>query len=156
MVLPSNWGALSAQQQLFVATNLERTARGLPALSTMVSPLDQAAQAGAAANADPSPPPGFGFEEWGSNWAGAVGNPLEAIYYWMYDDGPGSNNIDCTDSDTSGCWGHRDNILIQISGPNLEMGVGYVATSYQGSPSWTELLVGATQPAPVDFSWQQQ
>jgi len=152
MTLPGNWGSLSPQEQLFVATNLERTVRGLPELPTMVSPLDQASTAGAASNVDPSPPSGFGFVRWGSNWAGAVGNPLEAIYFWMYDDGPGSSNIDCTAGNSSGCWGHRDNVLLPISGPYLQMGVGYVASAYQGTPSWTELLVQATGPSPVDFS----
>ncbi|MGI0151925.1 MAG: hypothetical protein ACREC5_08320, partial [Thermoplasmata archaeon] len=93
MVLPGNWYSLTPQEQLFVSTNLERTARGLPALSAMVSPLDASSAAAAAANDDPEPPGGFGFTQWGSNWAGAVGNPLEAIYFWMYDDGPGSSNV---------------------------------------------------------------
>jgi len=154
MVLPSDWASLTPAEQLFVATNLERTVRGLPALSAMVSPLDAAATAGAASNVDPSPPGGFGFVQWGSNWAGAVGNPLEGIYYWMYDDGLGSSNIDCTPGNTSGCWGHRDNVLMQFSGSDLVMGVGYVANAYQGAPSWTELLVQATSSSPIDFSWQ--
>lgn len=154
MTLPSDWDSLSPAEQLFVATNLERTVRGLPALTAMVAPLDQAATAGASSNTDPSPPSGFGFVQWGSNWAGAVGNPLEAVYYWMYDDGMGSSNIDCTAGNSSGCWGHRDNVLMQFAGTDLVMGVGYVATAYEGAPSWTELLVQATGPAPVDFSWQ--
>lgn len=37
--------------------------------------------------------------------------PLAAMYGWMYYDGPGGFNLDCTSSDSSGCWGHRDNIL---------------------------------------------
>lgn len=156
MVLPGNWQSLTPQEQLFVATNLERTVRGLPALQGMATSLDEASQAGAAADVDPSPPPGFGFVQWGSNWAGAVGNPLEAIYFWMYDDGPGSSNIDCTQSDASGCWGHRDNVLINLSCDDCVMGVGYVSDAYQGTPSWTELLVEATQQVPLDFSWQQQ
>jgi hypothetical protein len=85
-----------------------------------------------------------------------VGNPLEAIYFWMYDDGPGSSNIDCTSSDTSGCWGHRDNVLLQLACQDCVMGVGYVSTAYQGTPSWTELLVEATGSVPLDFTWQQQ
>jgi hypothetical protein len=152
MVLPGNWTSLSAEQQLFVATNLERTARGLSALSGMASALDQAAAGGAAADSDPSPPAGFGFVQWGANWAGAVGNPLEAIYFWMYDDGPGSSNLDCTAADTSGCWGHRDNVLLPISGPNCVMGAGYAAGAYRGTPSWTELLVEATGPVQMDFT----
>ena len=152
MIIPGNWGRLTPEEQLFVATNLERTVRGLPALTAMVNPLDLAAAAGAASNSDPAPPPGFGFVQWGSNWAGALGNPLEAIYFWMYDDGLGSSNIQCRAGDTSGCWGHRDNVLLRFSGQNLVMGVGYVGTAYRGSPSWTELLVEATGSSPVDFA----
>jgi hypothetical protein len=156
MALPGNWTSLSPEQQLFVATNLERTARGLPAMNAMASSLDQAAEAAAAANQDPSPPPGFGFRVWGANWAGGVGNPLEAIYFWMYDDGPGSSNLDCTAADSSGCWGHRDNVLLQMSWENCVMGTGYASSTYRGTPSWAELLVEATAPASVDFTWQQQ
>jgi hypothetical protein len=82
-----------------------------------------------------------------------VGNPLEAIYFWMYDDGPGSSNLDCTAGDPSGCWGHRDNVLLAISGPNCVIGTGYVAGAYRGTPSWTELLVEATGPAQLDFAY---
>ena len=98
MVLPSNWRQLSPEEQIFVATNLERTARGLPPLTAMATSLDQAARQGAAQNTDPGPPGGFPYSQWTSNWAGAVGNPLEAIYFWMYDDGAGSANIDCAPS----------------------------------------------------------
>ncbi|MGA2521193.1 MAG: hypothetical protein ABSG81_10285, partial [Acidimicrobiales bacterium] len=84
MVLPTDWAQLTPQEQLFAATNLERTVRGLPPLTAMASALDQASQAAAARNDDPSPPSGFPWTQWGGNWAGAVGNPLEAIYYWMY------------------------------------------------------------------------
>jgi hypothetical protein len=156
MSLPANWQSLTPEQQLFVATDLERTARGLPAITGMASVLDQAAQAAAAADADPSPPTGFGFVAWAGNWAGAVGNPLEAIYYWMYDDGPGSANVDCSSTDSAGCWGHRDNVLAQISCLNCVMGTGYVPNAYRGTPSWAELIVEATVPTPLVFSWQQE
>jgi hypothetical protein len=155
MNLPGNWSSLDPQEQLFVATNLERTARGLPAIAAMAAALDEAAASGAASNSDPAPPPGFGFTQWGSNWAGAVGNPLEAIYYWMYDDGPGSSNIDCTASNSSGCWGHRDNVLLEISCSDCLMGVGFAPSAYQGAPSWTQVLVEATGSWPEEFTWQQ-
>ena len=73
----------------------ERTARGLPPLAGMATALDAAALVGAQQSDDPTIPSGFPWTQWGSNWAGAVGDPLEAIYFWMYDDGPGSSNIDC-------------------------------------------------------------
>jgi hypothetical protein len=153
MILPTDWSSLSAQEQLFVATNLERTVRGLPPLSGMSQALDLSAAEAAAADQDPEPPAGFGWQTWGSNWAAAVGNPLEAVYYWMYDDGLGSSNIDCTFADMAGCWGHRDNILLEMSCGTCVMGVGMDSTGWDNDPSWTELLVQATGAAPLDFSW---
>jgi hypothetical protein len=38
-------------------------------------------------------------------------NVLLAYGSWLYDDGPGSPNVDCTAKNPSGCWTHRDNIL---------------------------------------------
>jgi hypothetical protein len=155
MVLPTNWYSLSPQQQIFVTTNLERTVRGLAPLSAMASALDGAAAAGAAQSDDPSPPAGFPWSQWGSNWAGAVGNALEADYFWMYDDGLGSSNIDCTQGNQSGCWGHRDNILLGLACTPCEMGTGFNATGYQGYPGWSELLVDTSGSPATDFSWSQ-
>ena len=158
MVLPSNWTSLTVEQQIFVITNLERTARGLAPMAGMVDSLDQASYQGAAAATDPEPPSGFPFQQWGSNWAGAVGNPLEAMYFWMYDDGPGSANIDCTASNTSGCWGHRINVLLNLncSSLNCVMGTGYDATGYQNDPSLAEILADTSSAQTLVFSWQQE
>jgi ribosomal protein L24E len=156
MVLPTNWYALSPQQQLFVSTNLERTVRGLAPLVAMSSALDGAALGGAEQSNDPSPPAGFPWSQWGSNWAGAVGNPLEADYFWMYDDGLGSSNIDCTSGNQAGCWGHRDNVLLGLNCTPCEMGTGFDATGYQGYPGWAELLVDTSGAPGVDFSWSQE
>jgi len=156
MALPSNWYSLTAQQQTFVMTNLERTARGMAPLSEMATGLEGAAQQGAATGQDPSPPAGYPFTEWGSNWAGEMGNPLEALYYWMYDDGPGSSNIECSPSDSSGCWGHRHNILLPMACNPCVLGAGYDAHGYQGMPSLTELLVDTSGSPPADFTWAQE
>ncbi len=74
-----------------------------------------------------------------SNWAGGFASTLEADFEWMYDDGLGSGNLDCTSSDQSGCWGHRHDILWSFSGP-IAMGAGYATGQY--GPSMTELFVG--------------
>jgi len=155
MVLPTDWTQLTPQQQLFVATNLERTVRGLPPLTALATALDASTMSGAEQSNDPSPPPGFPWSEWGSNWAGAVGNPLEAIYFWMYDDGLGSSNIDCQQAGAPGCWGHRDNVLLNLACQPCEMGSAFDATGYQGYPSWAELLVDTSGSPAVDFSWSQ-
>ncbi|MHB8438734.1 MAG: CAP domain-containing protein [Acidimicrobiales bacterium] len=156
MTLPSNWYSLTVTEQIFVITNLERTARGLPALSAMATSLDQAAAQGAQQSTDPSPPSGFPYSQWGSNWAGAVGNPLEAMYYWMYDDGMGSANIECTQSNHSGCWGHRDNVLENLPCNDCLMGTGYSATAWQGDPSMAEILVETSGNPAEDFTWAQE
>ncbi len=156
LTLPTNWTELSPERQLFVATNLERTARGLPPLFAMASALDQAAEQGAAQDSDPPPPGGFPYTQWGSNWAGAVGNPLEAIYFWMYDDGLGSANIECTPSNQRGCWGHRDNVLIELPCRTCVLGAGWAPQGYQHDPSMTEILVESSGNPAIDFTWQQE
>ena len=156
MQLPSNWYGLSPAEQIFVVTNLERVDRGLPPLQAMASALDQSAQQGAAADTDPSPPSGFPWTQWGANWAGAVGNPLEADYYWMYDDGPGSSNVDCTAGDSSGCWGHRNNVLMDLSCQMCVMGTAFAPTAYNSDPSLAEILVDSSGQPAVDFTWQQE
>ncbi|HUY23184.1 MAG TPA: hypothetical protein VMV22_12685 [Acidimicrobiales bacterium] len=156
LVLPSNWAQLGPDTQLFVATNLERTARGLPPMATKVAALDQAALQGAANDTDPGPPAGFPYSQWGSNWAGALGNPLEAVYFWMYDDGVGSANIDCTPSNTTGCWGHRQNILLPLPCQDCVMGTGWLEGGYSGDPSLTEILVETSGSPATSFTWQQE
>jgi len=156
LTLPANWTSLTPQQQLFVATNLERTVRGLAPLSAMATSLDQSAQQGATADQDPSPVAGFPYSRWGGNWSGGFGNPLEAMYMWMYDDGEGSANIECTPTNPSGCWGHRDNVLMSIACAPCVMGAGFAPQAYDGGPSITELLVSTSGSPAVDFSWQQE
>jgi hypothetical protein len=156
MVLPRNWSQLTPGQQIFVATNLERTARGMAPLTAMATTLDEAALQGAGLDIDPGPPGGFPYSQWGSNWAGAVGNPLEAMYFWMYDDGPSSANIDCTATNRSGCWGHRENILLRLPCRLCLMGTAWDATAYQSVPSMTELLVETSGTPALDFTWQQE
>ena len=155
MDLPTNWTSLSPAQQLFVATNLERTARGLPAISALAGALDVAAAQSAASGSDPVPPLGFPARWWTGNWAGALGNPLEAMYYWMYDDGLGSPNVACTATDLSGCWGHRRNVLVQQSCTPCVAGAAWGATG-NGAASATEVIVGTPGPTPTDFTWQQE
>lgn len=156
MTLPSNWFSLSPEEQLFVATDLERTARGLAPLAAMASALDQQAQVGASRDDDVGPPAGFPSTQWGANWAGAVGNPLEAVYLWMYDDGVGSANVDCTASNRSGCWGHRQNVLLELPCHDCVMGTAWLANGYNGDPSLMELLVETSGTPAEVFTWQQE
>jgi hypothetical protein len=164
MGLPGNFAALSPEQQLFVITDIERVDRGLPPFVGLVAQLDTDAQAGAQANQDPDPtqiPTGLHLVAWGSNWA-ENGNPLGSNYFWMYDDGVDSGNIDCTAPGQSGCWGHRENILSlsnyqQQYGGTLLMGAGEAyGTTNTGWESDAELLVLATGPLPpLSYTWAE-
>jgi hypothetical protein len=157
---------LSRTEQLFVTANLERTARGLPAAVALTRSLDKVAQTGANSSDDPplgqvpSRLPGGGVVVGlGGNWAGGLDNALGADYGWMYYDGLGGLNEDCTKSDTQGCWGHRDNILGTFSSSaacdggkhELAMGAGYA----KKANSQTELFAGICGHDPTDvvLSW---
>lgn len=132
MTLPSNYSSLGMAQQLFVVTNAERTARGLPSFSTLTADLDNRALAGAQTTQDPSGPSGV---SWASNLAWGLATPLAADFEWMYDDGQGSANVDCTASNTTGCWGHRHNILVPWGGS-----MGAAQAMVNSSLSMTELF----------------
>ena len=155
MTLPTNWTSLTPAQQLFVASNLERTVRGLRPLSAMDTDLDGAATRAAIAGTDPAVPHGFSASESGGNWAAGAGNALEVLYYWMYDDGLGSPNIDCSASDPDGCWGHRNNILLSLACTPCVGGVGWVIEPNEIT-SATELIVEAQAPAATDFTWVEE
>lgn len=166
----SAYDKLTPIEQLFVTLNLERVARGKSPAAVLTRSLDKVAQEGASNDADPplnkvpNPLPGGG--RWvglGANWAGGWDNALGANYAWMYDDGPGSDNGDCTKTNKSGCWGHRDNILGTFStkgrcggqSSELAMGAGHLTKGKAFGDSETELMAGVCGHAPTDvvISW---
>jgi hypothetical protein len=132
--LPSYYDSLPVAGQLLVLTDLERVDRGLAGFTGLSSKLDALAEAAAISDDDPTGPSGTA---WGSNWAGGEGSALLADYDWMYDDGPGSPNMDCTSAVAGGCWDHRRNMLSNY-GPHPAMGAA--ATMVNGVTSMTELL----------------
>jgi hypothetical protein len=141
MRLPGDYPTLNAAQQLLVVSNLERVDRGLASAAGLSRSLDQRALSGARSGNDPALAPLYGNAA-GSNWAGGYRSVLEADFAWMYDDGPGSPNIDCAAPGQQGCWGHRDNILAPYQEP-LAMGAAVVGSSE------AELFVGHdTQTGP--------
>jgi len=161
---------LGPDEQLFVTVNLERIERGLAPAVVLTHSLDRVAQTGANADDDPnlsrvpSPLPGGGHPSGiGGNWAGGWDNALGADYGWMYYDGPGADNADCTKTNKSGCWGHRDNILGTFATSRscgggraeLAMGAGHVTKGKAYGDSETELMVGVCGPTPTDrvMSW---
>jgi hypothetical protein len=130
--LPAGFASLSAPSQLVAVTDAERTSRGLPALAAN-SVLDQLAGLGASLNQDPTGPAGY---TWGSNIAWGYDTALATDYLWMYNDGPGGNNVMCPPGGGGGCWGHRHNILAPWGGA---MGAGVVDAG--GSWRFAILLV---------------
>ncbi len=150
--LPSNWGALSPVDQGFVLINLERVNRGLAPIIGLSASLDQFAIAGARAGTDPSFPSG-GFLGGGAIWAGAP-SVVGADQLWMYADGAGGSNLDCTAGSDAGCWGHRNIILWDRPGPPLVAGGG-VATA-AGTASFAYIVLSGYSTANLTFSWAQE
>jgi hypothetical protein len=183
VVLPSNWGSLSTPEQMFVMTNLERTARGLAPIAGLTAPLDTAAALGAAHGMDPLPctslartsattftcTPGTELpfiNTWRTIWAGEQPSPITADMMWVYDDGWGgspssTSNYDCTGPTATGCWGHRDAILGSYRCPYCYAGAaldptGWPLTTGGGAASYAELFASYTTPQPTVFSWASE
>ena len=133
MVLPAGFANLSVPDQLLVAINSERTARGLQPFASLVSSLNAASQKGALSDSDPGSP-GKKFSSWNGEWAGNVSNGLEADYLFMYDDGTNGPNTDCPGPGAPGCWAHREGIL-EYFGRNgrLEMGAAFIISGRPGA-----------------------
>ena len=163
----SAFAAMSAPQQIFVLTNLERTARGLAPAQALTAQLNTAATTAATQDTDPSLR-GWtlsGHKQavaWNANWSGGL-TATAADYYWMYSDGTGYN-VNCTSATSAGCWEHRSNILsapAETCGspsatPQFVMGAAAVSTSSY-SPSNTEIIVQVCGGLPNDvvFTWAQ-
>jgi hypothetical protein len=145
MSLPKGFATLPAARQLLVLTNIERVDRGLRAFPGLSKRLNGLAAQGAKANTDPGFDP-FRGTAGASNWAGVGTSTLMADYVWMYDDGPGSPNGDCTTQSSQGCWGHRHNILHRYDKP-LVMGAAVahhgasIAAEYVGGDSADQATV---------------
>jgi hypothetical protein len=165
MVLPTDWGALSAPEQIFVLADLERTARGLAPYLGINAALSRAAQAGSVRDTDPKLAAGFavahvaGALAVGAVWADEF-STLGSDFSWMYSDGwggsrPATFNYDCTSARASACWVHRDTLLGEYTGSdcrNCEMGVGF--SSAKGSSSFAALVEKPAREAPaMTFTW---
>ncbi len=144
LVLPSSYATDSVAMQELIITDEERGDRGLSEFPGLDPALDTAALKGALADTDPSLP-----SRYLENSAGAIFaqdyTPLGADYAWMYDDGYGGTNLDCTSPGSSGCWGHRNNILGDwtTTGSQTAM-MGDAGTS---SGQYTEIFANQVDPA---------
>lgn len=153
--LPSNFDTLAPEQKLFVLTNLDRVLYGLTPIPGLTAALGRDAARGVQADTDPTPSDPVVIS-YTSNWAGGFQSTPLAYEAWMYDDGPGSGNLDCTTADASGCWGHRHDILWQFgSQGQLAMGAA-VGQDQLGRPGYAMLLAqGDDHYKPVfTYTWR--
>ena len=141
-------------EQLFVIVNLERIDRGLQPVKYMTSQLDQFARTGAVDSTDPTSPNtltgGARVSSWGSIWAAGFPNVLVANDFWMYDDGFGSPNEDCTSARAPGCWVHRDIILMPDARSGCYLAMGSGLDDVSGGISYADLLVQGCGASPGD------
>ena len=169
--LPRNFALLGVDEQLLVLVDLERVARGEVPVLGLSQTANVMAQRGALANQDPtlSTPRDIAGATggWMANWAAAESS-LDANYSWMYVDGWGGKggtiNFTCTSPSAPGCWGHRNNILVNsMTLPcyadhcSLVMGAGYAPHNWDVYNSYSELIVqvaGTTPPA-LMYTWHQ-
>ncbi|MCL6564414.1 MAG: hypothetical protein K6U87_15575 [Firmicutes bacterium] len=179
LILPRTWASLSVADQLLVLTDLERTARGLPPVLGVTPVLDASIAQALARRGDPAAVPPAPWdadpESGGSNWAG-TGSVLLGWYVWMYDDGYGSQNLDCRAPTDLGCWGHRDNILAHYRQEYLagvrqaEAATPLPPGSAWGPPAtatWLAMdgganagnlamaIVATGRPLPLAYTWSQ-
>jgi hypothetical protein len=159
--LPADFLRLPATEELFILSNLDRIAYSLDPIAGLNEGLDALALEGAQASEDPVFRPNREFPEeavyqWGSNWAGGRMPVLLAYYLWMYDDGYGSFNLACPAPGSPGCWGHRQNVLLEPTASannplTLSMGAATLAGDY------TMLIVAADRNASPTYyyTWEE-
>ena len=117
--LPSNFLTLTPEEQLLDLANSDRAAYKEPTFYGLDSDLSNYASQDLAVA--PYSDPGVAGTNpivdtvplyyQAEDSAQGYPNVLLAYGSWIYDDGPGSPNVDCTAKNPSGCWTHRDNIL---------------------------------------------
>jgi hypothetical protein len=154
--LPDDFASLAAAEQAFVLTDLDRILQGLRPIPGLTDELDQAAAAGVKSDSDPLTSD-QNVLTIASDWGGDYPNMPYTYGAWMYDDGPGSGNLDCTAIDSSGCWGHRHMILWSFDGTGaLAMGAA-AGADLSGVPGGAALLVQGSssyRPSYV-YTWSE-
>jgi hypothetical protein len=162
--LPADFTRLAPDRQLLVLADLDRVAYGLPPVAGLITALDDDAMQGVIADADPQPSDAAWGSAWSANWAGSFPNALVAYYEWMYDDGPGSGNLDCAAPGDEGCWGHRQDVFLTIEGDpaaggaDVQSALGAAAgADAHGEQGYAmllaERLVDPTGPPAIDYAY---
>ena len=180
IVLPTNYSSLNVPEQLFVLANLERVTRRIPPYVGLVPYLDTVATEGARRGGDPvitavRYDPAYqewaagpiviadGFEGGTSIWSGGNSTPADAMFGWMYDDGwagtkSATLNYACTSAISSGCWGHRDNILGDSFGPTCATcvaGAGFAGSTLATAwpTSYAMIFLEPANRVAMSFTW---
>jgi len=145
--LPTNFRYLPVGYQLLILANIDRVDRGLVAFAGLSKTLNAYALKGGQTNTDPP------FPSWTSygagNWVGSP-NAFWGEFEWMYDDGYGSTNMDCSSPSSPGCWGHRHNIVMNWPSA-MVMGA---ATANGGAA--TIVLGGDSHDQADQFQWASE
>ncbi|MFL5823228.1 MAG: hypothetical protein ACJ764_07280 [Solirubrobacteraceae bacterium] len=136
--LPRNFVSMTAPQQVLVLTNLDRMLYRLAPIPGLTAGLNRDAAHGVRYQNDPEPSHA-GWGAYTSNWAGGYPNIVMAYEGWMYDDGMGSGNLDCTARNHSGCWGHRHDILWRF-GHDGALAMGAAAKTGRRGSGYAMLL----------------
>ncbi len=151
--LPASFTSLTPDKQLLILTDLDRSAYDITPVYGLNSNLTEAAQTGVREQRDPTTPTTGGpWKGYGSDWASTAA--LIGYYLWMYDDGYGSPNSDCTSPSATGCWGHRKVILgeaVNLPTPQL-MGA---ATGTTPRNAGTALIISANNTTTSYYTWTQ-
>jgi len=137
--LPSNYYSLTRAEQLFVLINEERVVRGLPPIYGIATALNSSALAGAQQHGDPVP--GVQLPTWNGAYDSIYAYDYSTagdVFSWMYDDGPGGTNYDCTPTDMQGCWGHRMNILNNYISNGMSEAMGVASVNLQNGTAYME------------------
>ena len=142
--LPANFVKLAPDRQILILSNLDRAEYNLAPITGVTAALNEVARGGTPGDpgvrgaGDPVlQAPGVQST---SNWAGGFPNIVLAYLAWMYDDGPGSSNLVCTTSNSSGCWGHRQTVLADLVTPGpTAMGVA-AGRDTRGDTSFAMLI----------------
>ena len=162
--LPANFVQLGPEVQAFILTNLDRTQYGLPAITGMTSALNRDAMGalphdpyGVLGDGDPSSTDP-NFQQTTSNWAGGFPNIVLAYEAWMYNDGYGSPNGACTTRTSSGCWGHRHDILWKFVNTGGPYAIGVAAGKDRHGTRGFAMLLGrgtAAYHPKYSYTWSQ-
>jgi hypothetical protein len=119
--LPSDFASLSPAEQVFILTNLDRIRYGLAPIPGLTRQLNRWAWGGVRSDHDPAS--GDSQFAAASNWAFGFRNIVVAYEEWMYNDGYGGGNLDCTSPNAPDCWAHRHSVLWRFgAGGRLAMG----------------------------------